>query len=154
MGIALVRLPALKLNLILFTGPISRSDILRFYGEIDAADPANEPRWITHVSEDADFSGLPVDAFPQLKQILLPKLKRLLQNPDYRDAIVCNSEQCEMVANFWRNYVERELDYISPPETFTNLKDACDWLDLPNAGCEEVAETVRGQGRVETRPRS
>jgi hypothetical protein len=53
-----------------------------------------------------------------------------------------------MIAKFWRGYVEKELEYISPPETFTNLKDACDWLDISNFECEEVAETVRRRGRV------
>ena len=85
-----------------------------------------------------DFSSLPVTAFPETKHVLEPKLKRLREPPGYRSAIVCKSAHCEMVTDFWQAYVERDPEYPSHPVFFSRLKDACDWLELPEAGCEAI----------------
>jgi hypothetical protein len=50
-----------------------------------------------------------------------------------------------MVADFWRHYVEMDPEYSSPPVIFTELKDACDWLELPDLGCDAVANAIRAQ---------
>lgn len=145
MGIALVRLPDYELNLIIYTGRIDASDGVRFYGGLDADDPAAGARWLTYIDEDADFSGIPVTAYPQTKNVMIPKLKQLAARPGYCSAVVCSTAHCELITSFWRSYVEHDPDYVSHPVVFNNLKDACDWLHLPDAGCGAAAEAVRAQ---------
>lgn len=145
MGIALVRLPAYELNLVIYAGRIAPSDAVEFYAGLDTDDPASPARWLTYIEENADFSGIPVTAYPQTKQVLIPKLKRLAARPGYCSAVVCSSEHCELITSFWRTYVEHDPNYVSHPVFFTNLKDACDWLELPDSGCEAAAETIRTQ---------
>lgn len=145
MGIALVRLPAYELNLIIYTGRIDPRDGVSFYGGLDADDPADAARWLTCIDEDADFSGIPVTSYPQTKNVMIPKLKQLAARPGYCSAVVCSTPHCEQITNFWRTYVEHDPNYVSHPVFFTNLKDACDWLKLPERGCEAAAEAIRAQ---------
>lgn len=145
MGIALVRLPADELNLIIYTGRIDAGDGVRFYSGLDADDPANAARWLTVIDEDADFSAIPVTSYPQTKNVMIPKLKQLAARPGYCSAVVCSTPHCELITSFWRTYVEHDPNYVSHPVFFTNLKDACDWLKLPQSGCEAAAEAVRAQ---------
>ena len=142
MGIALVRLPAYELNLIVYSGRIDSGDGARFYGELDPGDLANSRRWLTYIDENADFSAIPVTAFPEAKHALIPKLKRMAERPGFCSAVVCTSTHSEMITQFWRAYVEHDPEYVSHPVFFTKLKDACDWLKLPDAGCEAVAEAI------------
>lgn len=145
MGIALVRLPAQEVNLIIYSGLIHRGDGVRFYGALDPNDPANAPRWLTYIDENADFSSIPVTAYAETKHVLIPKLKRLAERPGYASAVVCTTAHCEMITSFWRGYVERDPEYASHPVFFPSLKDACDWLNLPNGGCAAVADAIRAQ---------
>jgi hypothetical protein len=147
-GIALVRLPAYKVNLFIFTGRIDPDEGLRLYSELDPDDPANSPRWLTYIGEDVDFSGIPVTAFPEAKHVLEPILKRMSERRSYCTGVVCSSAQCQFITHFWRAYVEQDPEYISHPEFFTNLKDACDWLKLPAAGREAITAAVRAQGAL------
>jgi hypothetical protein len=138
MGLALVRLPAYDVNLVICSGRLTGDELVRFCSELDPDDPTLAPRWLTSIDENADFSGLPVTAFPKTKHILEPKLKRLREPPGYRSAIVCKTAHCELVTDFWQAYVERGPEYPSHPAFFHELKDACDWLELPEAGCEAI----------------
>lgn len=145
MGIALVRLPAQQVNLILYAGRITREEGVRFYSELDPDNPADPPRWLTYIDDDADFTDVPVTAFAETKHVLIPKLKRMRERPGYCSAVVCSTSHCEMIVNFWRAYVERDPEYVSHPEFFSNLKDACDWLRLPDPGCAAIADAIRTQ---------
>lgn len=145
MGIALVRLPAHEVNLIIYAGRITRDEGVRFYSELDPDNPADAARWLTYIDDDADFTDIPVTAFAETKHVLIPKLKRMRERPGYCSAVVCSTSHCEMIVNFWRAYVERDPEYVSHPEFFSNLKDACDWLRLPDAGCAGVADAIRAQ---------
>jgi len=144
-GIALARLPAQAVNLIIYTGRIAPGDGAKFYGALDPDAPANAPRWLTFIDENADFSDIPLTAYVQTKHVLIPKLKRMSERPGYCSGVVCSTAHCEMVTSFWRHYVERDPDYVSHPVFFTNLKDACDWLKLPDAGCQAIAEAIAAQ---------
>ena len=143
MGIALVRLPAQEVNLIIYAGRISRGEGVRFYSELDPDDPANAPRWLTCIDDDADFSDIPVTAFAETKHVLIPKLKRMRERPGYCSAVVCSSSRCDAIVHFWQAYVERDPEYVSHPTFFTSLKDACDWLELPDQGCAAIADAIR-----------
>jgi len=138
-GVALVRFPAYKLNLFIYTGRIDPDAGLRLYSELDPDDPANAPRWLTYIDKDADFSGIPVTTYPEAKHVLEPKLKRISERRSYCTVVVCRSVQCEFITHFWRAYVEHDPDYIAHPVFFTNLKDACDWLKLPDEGRQAIA---------------
>jgi hypothetical protein len=144
-GISLVRFPAYEVDLFIFTGRLDYDEGLRLYSGLDPDDPANAPRWLTYIDDDADFSGVPVTAYPEAKHVLTPKLKRFSERPGHCTATVCSSRQCEYVTHFWRAYVEHDPAYISHPVFFTKLQDACDWLKLPASGCEAMAEAIRTQ---------
>jgi hypothetical protein len=145
MGIALVRFPAYEMNLVIFTGSITGDELVRFCSELDSDDPTHAPRWLTYVDETADFSSLPVTAFPQAKHVAIPIVKQHTERPGYRSAVVCTSGQCGMITDFWRAYVQRDPEYVSHPGFFADLKDACDWLKLPDSGCEAIAEAIRAE---------
>jgi hypothetical protein len=145
MGVALVRFPAYGVDLFIFTGRIDADEGLRLYSELDPDDPAGSPRWLTYIDKDADFSGIPVTAYAEARHLLEPKLKRLSERPGYGSVAVCSSTHCEFILGFWRAFSHRDPDYVSHPVFFTNLQDACDWLKLPDAGCEAVAAAVRAQ---------
>jgi hypothetical protein len=149
-GIALVRLPAYELTLIVYSGRIDAGDGASFYSELDPGDPANSRRWLTYIDENADFSAIPVTAFPEAKHALIPKLKQMAQRPGFCSAVVCTTAHSETITSFWRAYVDQDPDYVSHPAFFTNLKDACAWLKLPDKGCEAVAEAIRIQHAAPT----
>jgi hypothetical protein len=144
-GIALVRLPAYEVDLFIYTGRIDPDQGLKLYSELGPGDPANSPRWLTYIDQDADFSGIPVTAYAQARHIMAAKLKPLSQRPGHGTAAVCSSAHCEFILDFWRAFSELDPDYVSRPAFFTELKDACDWLNLPEAGRETIAEAVRAR---------
>jgi hypothetical protein len=153
LGISLVRLPAHNVDVIIYAGRISRDDGMRFYNELDVDDPALSSRWITWIDADVDFSDVPVTAYPQVKQILGPKLNRLSKRPEFCSAIVCNSPHCQIITHFWCDYVDRDPEYVSRPVLFTKLGEACDWLKLSSSGCAAVAQAVLAQQRAVGEPR-
>lgn len=145
MGIALVRLPAYRLNLSIFTGRIDRDELLDYYRDLDEHDPANADPLLTYMGQDVDLSGLDVVAFARLRLILTPKLKVLSENPDFHCIIVCNSAQCEAITRFWRAFLAREPSHPPLPIFFSDLKRACEWLGRPAAATLAAVGAVQAQ---------
>jgi hypothetical protein len=142
-GIARVRLPAHNLNLSIYSGHISRQDLLDYYSEVDANNPALDAPHITYLAPDTDLTRLDLTAFVQLKQTLAPKVKVLAQCPAFRCVAVCSTEQCEMIVRFWRAYLMRDPTYPSPPAFFRDLQDACGWLKLPASAYAAAKAAIR-----------
>lgn len=145
MGIALVRLPAYKLNLSIFTGRIDREELLDFYRDLDETDPANANPILTYMDPDVDLSGLDIVAFARLRPIMAPKLKVLAQNPGFHCIVVCHSAQCEAITRFWRAFLARDPSQPPLPIFFTDLKRACEWLERPGAATLAAVGAVQDQ---------
>lgn len=144
MGIFLTRLPEYGLNLTVYRGKVDRAEFVGFYSGMDGEDPANRGAWVTYLAPDLDFSTVDCTAFPQVKRILKPIVETLRRTGGFRSALVSDTPETDLTADFWRDFVGADPEYPSHPEVFSDVHDALDWLEVPRSAYDAVMRAVTG----------
>jgi hypothetical protein len=152
MTIVVTRLPEFGVNMSVYSGPITRAELIEHYSTIDAEDAACAERWISYFDRTADLSQLDVAAIGELRRLTAAKLRGVYGDRILTVAIVCKSRVNEPILAVWRNYLAADTSHPSNVHLFLSLKEACDWLDLPGAAAFALA-AIAGEIRVdEPRP--
>ena len=148
MTIRVTRLPEFGVNISVYSGPVTRAELVAHYGSIDAEDAASGDRWISYFDSTADLSELDVAAIGELRRLTSVMLTEVYKGRTLRVAIVCKSAVNGPVLSTWRNYLAADHDHPSDLRLFWSLRDACDWLDLPS-GAGLALAAVAGEIRVD-----
>lgn len=148
MTIRVTRLPEFGVNISVYSGPITRAELIEHYGAINAADAASADRWISYFGPTADLSELDVAAMCELRRLTAAKLSEVYGARTLTVAIVCKSPGNHAILNVWRSFLSADRGHPSQLHLFPSLKDACDWLELPGAASFALA-AVAGEIRVE-----
>lgn len=148
MPIRVTRLPEFGVNISVYSGPVMRAELIAHYGSIDAADAASADRWVSYFDATADLSQLDVAALCELRRLTGEKLCEVYGSRTLTVAIVCKSPVNQAILNVWSRFLRADPGHHSELRVFSNLKDACDWLDLPG-GASLALAAVAGEIRVE-----
>lgn len=132
-----------ELNLVEYTGAITRDQLLAVaeYG-------ANHPQFLKTdtlniVREDTDFSAVPLDMLDELFAEYL-KLYQPLNFQIYRRAAwLCMSKASEAHIDYWVGARDLREGMSSTVRRFETLAEAGDWLLL---SADELARAERGEG--------
>lgn len=149
MTIRVTRLPEFGVNISVYSGPITRAELIEHYGAIDAADAASAHRWISYFDPTADLSQLDLAAMCELRRLTAAKLCEVYGSRTLTVAIVCKSPPNQSILSVWRNFLGSDRAHPSELRLFSSLRDACDWLDLPGSASLALA-AVAGEIRLET----
>lgn len=148
MTIRVTRLPEFGVNISVYSGPITRAELIEHYSAIDAEDAASADRWISYFDPTADLSQLDVAAISELRRLTSAKLYEVYGDRTLTVAIVCKSPVNRPILSTWRSYLSADRNHPSDLSLFSNLKDACDWLDLSGSASFALA-AVAGEIRVD-----
>jgi hypothetical protein len=146
--IRVTRLPEFGVNMSVYSGPVSRAELVAHYGSIDVEDAASGDRWISYFDSTADLSQLDVAAIGELRRLTATTLAQAYRGRTLRVAIVCKSAVNGPVLSTWRSYLAADPSHPSDLRLFWSLKDACDWLDL-SATAGVALAAVAGEIRVD-----
>jgi hypothetical protein len=144
--IRVTRCPDFGVNVTVYSGKITRQELIEHYSTINAGDAASADRWISYFQPSADLSDIDIAAFAELKRITSAKLKEVYPDRPLAVAIVCDSRINEPILSVWRSYVGADAEHPSDPGLFSSLKAACDWLGLSQAA-REAAILAIGEDR-------
>ena len=140
MGIRVKQVPEFGLTLIIWSGTVTREEVIEHYSRLTAADAG---RRIIYLDPTLDRSGLDVASFPELRRIITAKFKELYGDTPVRSAIVRGGASVsEPDIDFWFRYAGVEIDYSNTPAGFPSFEAACEWLGLPDAACRAVREAI------------
>ena len=148
MTIRVTRFPEFRINISVYSGPITRGALIEHYGAIDGEDAASADRWISYFDPTADLSQLDVAALCELRRLTCVKLNEIYSDRTLTVAIVCKSPVNLPILRTWRSFLNAARNHPSDLSLFSSLKDACDWLDLPGAASFALA-AVAGEIRVD-----
>lgn len=134
MGIRRKRFPEFGVTLEIFSGVITAELLLERLGSLREGDLA---RWIGYLDATVDLSQVDLAAIPDLKRANAARLRELKVEKGLV-AIVCALGANNQAVDFWLRYVQADVDHPTSLALFPSLKTACDWLDLPEAGCRAL----------------
>jgi hypothetical protein len=129
-------------NVTVYSGKITREELMAHYQAISAEDAACANRWISYFAPTADLSDIDIAAFAELRRVTNIKLHEVYGDRRLAVAIVCDSRVNEPILSVWRSYIVRDREHPADPGLFSSLKAACDWLELSDAGREEVLKMI------------
>ena len=148
MTIRVTRFPEFRVNVSVYSGPVTRAELMEHYGSLDGEDAASADRWVSYFDPTADLSQLDVAALCELRRLTCLKLNEIYGDRTLTVAIVCKSPVNLPILRTWRNFLSADRTHPSELSLFSSLKDACDWLDLPGSACFALAATA-GEIRVD-----
>ena len=125
-------------NLMIFSGEVTRDELLRQFGDIDEAEAASSNHWLIVDMGHADISDLSFDVLAQLKAVMEPKMKVMKARAPFDVAIVCTTPFNKPIYQTWTSFVGGDKDYPSNPLVLASLKAACDHLGYDVRQFEEV----------------
>lgn len=144
MGIRVKRLPELGLTLNVWSGAITREDLIDHYGSLT---PADGGRRIAFLDPTVDLSSVGVAAIPELKRVVTSKFKEIYGDRPVLSAMVCGAGPNRPLLDFWLRYTGGEGEAsMSGPLVFESMQAACDWLGLPDEACKLVNAAVDSLG--------
>jgi hypothetical protein len=164
--IRVIRCHDFGVNISIYSGKITREELIRHYSAIDADDAASADRWISYFAPSADLSELDIAAMAELKRLTSAKIREVYGDRPLAVAIVCDSRINEPILSVWRSYLGADVDHPTAPGMFSSLRAACDWLGAPAArdaiaamigderdgrSCEAI-RTFRSEATRETKP--
>lgn len=148
MTIRVTRFPEFGVNITVYTGAITRAELIEHYGAIDTEDAASAGRWISYFDATADLSQLDLAALCELRRLTCVKLNEVYADRTLTVAMVCKSPVNLPILRTWRSFLNAARNHPSDLILFSSLKDASDWLDLPGAASFALA-AVAGEIRVD-----
>lgn len=143
MGIGLRRFGSHGVNLVILRGRIDRDALIGFWRGIDPEDPANTTPWILYLSRDADMSEIDIAAYAELKRIIAPIRDSAAGKKSYTCVMVSNSERCDSMIKFWKDVVKKDSKHPPYAILFSDVKGACESLNLPGSAEEAIADAIR-----------
>lgn len=145
MCIRVKRFPEFGVDLVVYSGALTRETLTRFIAELQPVDGA---RWINYLDPTLDESGLDVAYIPALKRAFAEKLTALHGETRVRSALVTASPVNELILRFWPSYVGRDVRYPAEPVACRTLDEACEALGLPAEARPALAEAVAADARA------
>jgi hypothetical protein len=112
-------------NLMIFTGQITKTDLLQQFGAIDESDSASSVNWLIVDIGYADVSDLDFATLLRLKAILGPKMVVMKARRPFDVAIVCRRPFNAPIYLTWQSLVGDDEAYPSNPMLFSDLGAAC-----------------------------
>jgi hypothetical protein len=143
MGIALRRLGSHGVNLVVFHGHVGPDALIGFYRGIDPEDSANALPWLTYIAPDADVSEIDLATLIELRRTLEPVRQSVERKYLFCSVVVSGSDKSDALVAFWRDFVRKESDH--PPYTilFSDVRAACQELNLPDSAPEAILLAIR-----------
>jgi hypothetical protein len=143
--INVVSLADFDLKVTVYSGKVTRNELVEYYGTSYPIAVAAAGRWISYFAPNADLGEIDVAALAEmtrLRRIVLAKLKELRGDQVVPWAIVCSSSINRPIVDLWLSYFQGELERPYRPVVFTSLEAAADWLGLSAAARGALARAV------------
>ncbi|HXQ12319.1 MAG TPA: hypothetical protein VN805_15085 [Caulobacteraceae bacterium] len=144
----------IKVNCLIWTGVVSRSEALGFPARIDPSRPEFGRRWITYFDAGADISDMDAACVIELRERLRPVTAALAAKGELRVILVSNSRYNDPFLAMWRTLAATDATYASNPELVHDIDSAAQALGLSAADAEQVRawidsqiERTSGEGR-------
>ena len=131
-------------NLMIFSGRVTREELLQQFGGIDEADPASSDNWLIVDNQNTNNTDLDLAALSELKTILGPKMMVMKARRPFDVAIVCQWDFNAPIYLTWKSFVAQDEGYPSAPMFFSNLQAACSRLGYEGADYAEVFDLCTG----------
>jgi hypothetical protein len=133
-------LPEHDLTLHLVSGDLTSAEAIEYFSSMDSS--CATP-WLSYFDPTVDMSQIDIASVPELKRAIAEKRKQLFGDHPKPYAIVCGSEGSEQYFfGFWWKYFGGPDAQAENLRCFRSLEEACDWLELPQAGRAEVARAI------------
>jgi hypothetical protein len=127
-------------NLMIFSGQVTRGDLLRRFGAIDESESDSSVNWLIVDNGYADVSDLDFATLLKLKAILAPKMAVMKARRPFDVAIVCQRSFNEPIYLTWQSLVGDDAAYPSNPMLFSDLGAACRRLGYEGPQYAELSD--------------
>jgi hypothetical protein len=140
-----VSLSDFDLKVTIYSGKVTRNELVEYYGTSYPIAVAAAGRWITYITPDADLREIDVAALAEmtrLRRAMLVKLKELRGDKAVPWAIVCSTGVNRPVVDLWLSFLQGDLERPYRPVVFTTLEAGADWLGLSADARAALARAV------------
>ena len=127
-------------NLMIFSGKVTREELLLKFASIDENSDESSNNWLILDMGFADISELDFATLSKLKAILKPKMIVMKGRRPFDVVIVCVRSFNEAIYLFWKTFVGEDESYPSNPLLFSDLGSACQRLGYESPQCAELFE--------------
>jgi hypothetical protein len=135
-----MRAPLSGANLMLFSGRVTKKELLLQFGAIDETQDQSSDNWLILDLGFADISDLDFDVLAKLKAILAPKMAIMKSRRPFDVAIVCVRPLNDAIYRTWLSFVGEDKTYPSNPLLFSDLSVACQRLGYGEAELRELLD--------------
>lgn len=143
MSLLAKRLPSYGTTINLFSGAVTTADLFDYVRGLDATDMF---RWLNYIDPTCDMTGVDLGSTPELKRFVASKLSEYRGTEPVRVTFVTGpGGPNAQVLHFWSDYVGADEKYPADANWFTNVREACEWLGLPEPGRQAVIQAVEAR---------
>lgn len=141
MGIRLVRFPQYGVTLHVYSGALRAHETAKHFRRLCPGDisPA-----VHAFGADVDLSGFDVEHIPFVKHAIALKEANLPGGRPKRSVVIARSEAVHEFFCFWNSYCDFGHLNVTPFHIASSMKEACDWLRLPEGACEALTAAEAG----------
>ena len=145
MPVILGELGPIKVNCLIWTGAVTRSEALGVPARIDPSRPEFGPRWMSYFNAGVDLSDLDPATFLEFRDRFRPVVSALAAKGEYRSIIVSNSRYNDPLLAVWRTLVATDDSYAANPEHVPTFQAAAHALALSQADANELERWIEAQ---------
>jgi hypothetical protein len=139
MTIRVKRLPEFDLTLNVWTGKLTREDLIAHYNGLTAQEAG---RRIAYLDPALDLSSVDVATIPGVTRLVAARLKALYGDKPVTSVVVAapGSENARLFEAWFRYFAAEGLS--DGPVLKPGVKAASDWLGLPHDACEKIRAAI------------
>ncbi|HLI66000.1 MAG TPA: hypothetical protein VKU90_06515 [Caulobacteraceae bacterium] len=145
MPVLIGELGPIKVNALIWTGVVSRSQALDVPARLDASRPGFGPRWISYFDSSVDISDIDATGLLELRDLLRPVISELAAKGPFQTMLVSNSRYNDPLLAMWRTLTATDAAYPSNPKLAPNIVAAAKALGLSDADAEQVRAWIEAQ---------
>lgn len=145
MPVLVGELGPIKINCLIWTGVVSRSEAFAVPDRIDPSRPEFGARWISYFDAGVDISDLDGPSLVELRERFRPLVAGLAAKGDFQTVLVSNSRYNDPLLNVWRAMTASDDAYASSPEFVHDIPTAAHALGLSGADADDVQTWIAAQ---------